>query len=386
MSYSKSIELLRDYVAIPSVNPMGRSDMPAAIAGETRLAEHLLEQLRGMGFDARCIGEGDRQSVVAEVTVSGAIDTLLFASHIDTVPIDGMEIDPFDPVVTGGRLQGRGSCDTKAGMAAFVAALEKTAANGSLRRNVVLLGEADEEFGGLGVDDSLAAFASTALDIDWVLASEPTNLQVVHAHKGVAFVRLETHGRACHASAPDDGENALVALARVITALDDHAADLALRSHPQLGPPTLSVGRAGGGTASNIVPDAAWLELDRRLVPGENAESIRRDIEGVLAAAGVDGVSISLCAAKAPLETPLDHAAVRSCIKALESAGLPPETTSVAFGTDAGPFAEAGLPGVVLGPGSIEQAHTSREFIETAQVDAATRLFEALLSGETPSE
>ena len=105
-----------------------------------------------------------------------------------------------------------------------------------------------------------------------------------------------------------------------------------------------------------------------------------------LAAAGVDGVSISLCAAKAPLETPLDHAAVRSCIKALESAGLPPETTSVAFGTDAGPFAEAGLPGVVLGPGSIEQAHTSREFIETAQVDAATRLFEALLSGETPSE
>ena len=384
MSHSKSIELLRDYVAIPSVNPMGRSDMPEAIAGETRLAEHLMEQFRGMGFDSRCIGEGDRQSVIAEVKVSGAIDTLLFASHIDTVPIDSMEIDPFDPVVASGRLQGRGSCDTKAGMAAFVAALEKTAKAGTLRRNVVILGEADEEFGGLGVEDSLAAFAATSTEIDWVLASGPTDLQVVNAHKGVAVVRLETRGRACHASAPGEGKNALVELARAITALDAHASSLAEQRHPRLGPPTLSVDRAGGGTASNIVPDAAWLELDRRLVPGENAESVQRDIAALLAAAGVDAVSISLRAAKAPLETSADHASVRFCRAALERAGLPSEPIAVAFGTDAGPLAEAGLPGVVLGPGSIEQAHTAREFVETSQVDAATRLFEALLTGETP--
>ena len=118
MALAKSLQYLRDYVAIPSVNPMGRTDLPLEIAGETRLATHLQEQLKTMGFDAVCIGEGTRQSVVAEIRCSQPIDTLLVASHIDTVPIDGMEIDPFDPVIEGDRLQGRGSCDTKAGMVA----------------------------------------------------------------------------------------------------------------------------------------------------------------------------------------------------------------------------------------------------------------------------
>ena len=186
------IELLREYVAIPSVNPMRRDDIPASITGERRYATHLREQLRRLGLDAELLGDGERASVIAEATARDARDTVLIASHLDTVPVDGMEIDPFDPRVEAGRLYGRGSCDTKAGMAAAVAALADVLERGTLRRNVILAGEADEECSSVGVRDVLARLGTKRPD--WVLATEPTNLEVVTSHKGIALVRLVAHG------------------------------------------------------------------------------------------------------------------------------------------------------------------------------------------------
>jgi acetylornithine deacetylase len=151
MSLAPCIRFLRDYVAIPSVNPMRRDDVPADVAHERRYATHLREQLRGLGLDAELVGSGERLSVVAEASVRGARDTVLVASHLDTVPVDGMEIDPFDPRIEGGRLYGRGSCDTKGGMAAAVAALASVLERGTLRRNVIVAGEADEECASVGV-------------------------------------------------------------------------------------------------------------------------------------------------------------------------------------------------------------------------------------------
>ena len=104
MAPERCIRHLRDYVAIPSVNPMGRSDVDAAIAFERRYAEHLREQLRRLGVDAELVGDAERPSVVAEASAAGANLTLMVASHLDTVPVDGMEIDPFDPRVDGGRI------------------------------------------------------------------------------------------------------------------------------------------------------------------------------------------------------------------------------------------------------------------------------------------
>src|SRR5690606_25581817 len=112
---ARSVERLREYVAIPSVNPMDRDDIPASIAGERRYAEHLAAALRRLGLDAAVIGEGERASVVAEARPAGARGApLVVASHLDTVPVDGMAIDPFDPRIEDGRLYGRGACDTKA--------------------------------------------------------------------------------------------------------------------------------------------------------------------------------------------------------------------------------------------------------------------------------
>ena len=377
-----AIAYLRDYVAIPSVNPMGRTDLPPEIVGEAAFAEPLLEQLRGLSIDVIRVGSAQRPSVVAEVHAGeGGGDTVLVASHLDTVPVDGMEISPFDPAVEGGRLYGRGSCDTKAGMAALVAALERVLDRGVLRRNLILVGEADEELGSQGVRDVLGALGNRRPD--WVLATEPTELRVVNCHKGVVHVRMEARGRACHASNPSEGSNAIILLSRAALALDSLAASLADRRDPELGPATLSVGIMRGGHAPNVVPDHAHLVADRRLLPGESLAGVRAEFEQALADAGIsESVEIAACSLEKPtLSTAHDHPAVLCCTRALVATGREGERSGVAFGTDAGVFEGAGLPGVVLGPGSILRAHTAREYVEIDQVEAMTAFFVELLSG-----
>ncbi len=370
---------LRDYVAIPSVNPMQREDIPAEIRGERRYAEHLREELRAMGLDAELIGTDERPSVVAEARVPGAAETLLIASHLDTVPVDRMTIAPFDPRIEGGRLYGRGACDTKAGMAAVVAALEKVLARGTLRRNLVLVGEADEELGSIGARDVLAHLGGRRPD--WMLATEPTGLRLVTHHKGIALARIAARGVACHSSDPSAGRNAIVSLSRAVIAIESLASELLKRSDPRLGPATCSVGLVSGGHAPNIVPDAAWLVMDRRLLPGERIEQVEREIEDALR--DIDGVELESCSLeKGPLATPASHAAVTGCQRALAIRELPTDPVAVAFSTDAGVFREHDIPGVVLGPGSISEAHTAAEFVEVGQVEAADAFFVALFESE----
>ena len=375
---SDAVTYLRDFVAIPSVNPMGRDDLDAAITGERRYAEHAAAAFARIGLDAAVVGEGERASFVATATHPDARESVLVASHLDTVPVDGMEIDPFDPEIRDGRLYGRGSCDTKGGLAALLAALERVLGRGRLRRNVIAVGEADEEFTSVGVADVLRHLAEGRSGRpDWALATEPTDLQVVNCHKGVAVAKLHASGRACHSSDPSAGRNAILAVSRAAVALDAYAAEtLAARRDPVLGASTLSVGLVGGGHAPNIVPDRAWLVADRRLLPGESADSARAELEAVLA--DIEGVEVASCSAmKPPLGAEHNAAATRACLDALGTPAASP--VGVAFGTDAGLFADAGIPGVVMGPGSIREAHTSRESVPVAEVEAMADFYERLV-------
>ena len=384
MTRSRTATLLADLIAIPSVNPMGRTDMDPAILGETRYAEHVRDQLVRYKVDAALVGTGTRKSVIATITTTNPIDTVLVASHLDTVPIDGMVIAPFDPVITRDRMQGRGACDTKAGMAALLAALERVLAAGTLRRNVIVVGEADEEMSSVGVQDVLAALPARAAD--WVLATEPTDLKLVTRHKGRITLQLVAEGRACHASEPDLGRNAVVAMARATVALSElHERLRDAADTFGLGPSTLSISMVNGGQAPNIVPDHAHLIVDRRILPNEDIASVRAQVESVLRAAGVaDEVRVASCSLdKDALQTSDEHPAVRHCQAALAHSALSTHTVSAPFGTDAGPFSTAGLPGVVLGPGQIQQAHTVDEWVDLAQVDTMTEIFVALLKGES---
>lgn len=382
MSSSAAVRHLRDYVAIPSVNPMGRSDIDARWVGEERYAEHVHQQLKRLGVDSVLIGRDKRRSVVGQARPArSSVETLLVASHLDTVPVDNMVIDPFDPVVKDGRLYGRGSCDTKAGMAALLAALERVLARGTLARQLVVVGEADEETGdSIGVGDVLAHIEGSR--VDWAIATEPTGLRIVNAHKGTAMARFEAHGRACHSSEPGRGKNAIGALARAVLAIEALGVELAGHVHPGLGEATVSIGLIGGGQAPNIVPDLAWFALDRRTLPGDTRESIRRELEGALARAGVTDVEVAdLRMGKEPLFLAPEHAAFQACRRALERCGCDGGPSSVAFGTDAGLFARAGVPSLVLGPGSITQAHTDAEYVEVEQLERMVGVFEQLLEG-----
>jgi acetylornithine deacetylase len=307
-----------------------------------------------------------------------------------------MEIEPFDPRIDGGRLYGRGSCDTKGGMAALVAALEDVLARGTLRRSLIVVGESDEELGSTGARAILAHLADRvpraasggapragrAPPVDWAIATEPTDLRVVTRHKGVTHAKLVASGVAGHSSDPAGGRNAIVALARATLALDGLARDLAGRVDPALGPATLSVGLIEGGSAVNVIPDRASLMLDRRTLPGESPEGVRAELEERLAREGLRDVAVESCREeKGALFTPESHPAARACQRALAAVGLATEAAGVAFGTDGGVFASAGLPAVVLGPGSILQAHTAREWVDVGQVERMGEIFRHLLEG-----
>ena len=185
-------------------------------------------------------------------------------------------------------------------------------------------------------------------------------------------------------SDPSRGRNAIVLLARAILAIEESATLFTRRPHPQLGLATLSVGIVRGGQAPNIVPDEARIWVDRRTLPDETPEIVRAQLEEALAKAGIEeAVVVERCSEeKPPLETDPEGLAARGAGQALASLGLSGDCDTVAFGTDAGVFARAGGPGVVLGPGSISVAHTSREFVPIGEVETMVRIFERLLESE----
>jgi acetylornithine deacetylase len=264
-------------------------------------------------------------------------------------------------------------------MAALVDALERALRGGALRRNVVVIGQADEESGSAGARDVLTHLADRRPD--WAIATEPTDLRMVTAHKGIVRAGLAARGVAVHSSDPSRGRNAIVSLARAVLALDELSRALADRVHPALGPSTLSIGLFSGGSAANIVPDRAALVVDRRLIPGESEATVRAEIGEALRRAGVRDVEIEWSSVDKPeLALEDDAPCVRACRAALVAQGLPDAPTTAAFGTDAGIFAAAGVPSLVLGPGAVEQAHTSTEWVEIAQVETMARVLYGLFA------
>ena len=273
------VELLQDLVAIPSVNPAG--DPGTDKVGEQAMADYVADFLRGLGADVALDEiEPGRPNVIAEFVPAKKSPRahLAFAPHLDTVSVAGMTVAPFDPVIRDGRLYGRGSSDTKGPMAAALWALRHWAQSSARARSRIhwtFLALMGEEAG----NDGAHAIARAGFTSDLLLVLEPTELGVVTAHKGVAWIDITTTGLACHGSTPERGRNAIYAMRRVLAVIEEKILPaLRARAHPKLGPVTLNVGTIAGGSKINIVPDACRLEIDCRLVPGIEAEQVRSQI------------------------------------------------------------------------------------------------------------
>jgi len=371
-------KLLQDLVRIPSVNPMGRS-----VSGDTffefRVTDYLERFFKNLGVDyRRSTVAPQRDNIVARYDSPGATRTILLEVHQDTVPVDGMVIDPFGGEIRDGKLFGRGSCDVKGGMTSMLTAFARVVKERPKSAvNVIIACTVDEEHTFLGVQHLIKE-----LRADMAVIAEPTRLQIVDAHKGVVRWKVRTEGRACHSSRPDQGVNAIYRMGHVLTIIESYAERLMHSTpHPRLGPPTISVGRIDGGVSVNTVPDGCVIEIDRRLLPGEDPHTAWQDFcQSVQANTKVPVVCEEVWMACPALDpTGADELRTRlgAAINAVEGKH---EVLAVPFGTDASSVAMAKIPAVVFGPGDIAQAHTKDEWVELDQIDRAAEILYRFLT------
>lgn len=366
------VGLLEDLVRIDSVNAS------LGGGGEAEVSERVAHELRDMGAAVSTLpvpGVGVNVVGVLEGATEGPI--VMLEAHLDTVPLppDGLEMRRTD-----GRLYGRGSCDTKGSAAAMLAALRSLAAAGSLPGTVVFAGVADEEASMQGAD----ALLHQVPRVDAVVIGEPTSLKPVRAHNGFARIRVVTHGRAAHTSKAYLGVNAVLVAARVLQALErDLLPRLADRRHPLAGPALLTASVIKGGTAPNIVPDRCEILLDRRISPSEDAQEALAEIDAVLDRLRADGDEITreepfvlLPGVETPEDDVVVTAAVDACADVFAERVAP---EGVPYSTDACQLSgRGGIPSVILGPGSIDQAHTDDEWVALEEVERAAEVYERL--------
>ncbi len=389
---------LKELVAVPSQNPMGRSD-PGEGFGEAALTdclESIFERFKISCF--RQVVHPGRSNILARLDGDAGAPVVLFEAHQDTVPVDGMTIDPWDPREEDGRIYGRGSCDVKGGMAAMLAVLARL----RLRRpercpTVVMACSVNEEHGFSGVEAMKGLLRGGQSDLvpvrpDVAIVAEPTLLQTVVAHKGAVRWRLHVRGKAAHSATPDQGVNAIYQMARVLNALETYQRDALpeLGAHPLCGPATLSVGVIHGGISVNTVPDECIIEIDRRLMPEETPEGAQKRLLDYLAkTVGADAFELEPAFMTAePLSDEANGALAAQLGEAIQAVTGEWQTVGVPYATDAPYIARLGIPTVVFGPGSIQQAHTRDEWIAVEQLESATEVLYRFIerSAETCAE
>jgi acetylornithine deacetylase/succinyl-diaminopimelate desuccinylase family protein len=372
---SATQKLLESLVRIDSVNP----SLDSAGGGEKAIGGFIADfcRERNLEFKFQDV-EGERRNILAWVPGSSD-ERLLFVAHMDTVPVKGWQRDPFEPVTVGNKLYGRGACDTKASLVAMLLALDSIKRERP-RATIVVAGSVDEEFQKKGA----RALGEIRPLFSGAVVGEPTDLEVVVAHKGSVRWQIETIGRAAHSSMPENGANAIMAMAETLLALKTLGDGLRAKSTPLTGAPSLTVSMIEGGTDICTMPARCVISVDRRLVPGESAGEALQQVETVLKSLTQKNSEIRvrsiLPAAEDPpvsgvASTPLASVVHKACS---QYAGTG-EFRGVPYGTDGSRLSAAGIPCIIVGPGSIEQAHTVDEFVELSQLDQAFDIYRSVM-------
>ena len=367
------IDLLRDLVAIDSVNP----DLAPGAKGEAEIAAFCGDWMRRAGFDVEIQDAAPgRPNAVGVIQGAQPGPTLMFCGHIDTVGVEGMRA-PFAPEIRDGRLYGRGSQDMKGGVAAMMDAARRASAHWKAGRLIVAC-VCDEEFESLGAQALVKTWTADA-----AVVTEPTDLGVAITHKGFAWIDVETRGRAAHGSRPADGRDAILRMGRVLARLEALNQDLSQRAaDPLTGPPSLHASTIEGGHEWSSYPDRCRLKVERRTVAGEDEALVMREIDGILrdlaaADAEFEGAA-RLVASRAPYALSADHALpVTLASIARAHGGGAGNITGMSFWTDAAILGEAGIPSVLFGPGGAG-LHSVEEYVVLADVEACAAALHTL--------
>lgn len=368
------VDLLEELLRIDSANPASGGP------GERAVAERLRDVLGSIGCEVTLhpgAGGLDRPNLVAVLPGREDAPVLLLESHLDTVA------HPATPIAVrreGDRLYGRGACDTKGSGAAMIAAMARIATRPD-RPTVVFAGSADEEVAMEGA----RVLPAQLPRVDGAIIGEPTSLLPVRVHNGFIRFRITAHGTAAHTSRAHLGVNAIAAASRAVLAISDELFPrLRERAHPLAGPALVTAAVIHGGVAANLVPDRCTIDLDRRLAPGEDPDAALAEIDALLDALRARGDVLVREAPRLVLpavETPADHPLTRVVEASIGAElGRPVASLGVPYGTDASYlWASAGIPCIVLGPGSIDQAHTEDEWVPIEEVRAVSRIYERIV-------
>jgi acetylornithine deacetylase len=357
------------------------------------LIEWVESYLAGLGVASRRIASADGAKSNLLATVGPSVEGgVVLSGHTDVVPVAGQAwtSDPFVLVERGGRLFGRGSCDMKGFIALALAAVPDFLEAG-LRRPAHLAFSYDEEIGCFGAPAMIEVIGRELPRPALVVVGEPTSMEVVSGHKGIGFWRVTVTGREAHSSRTDLGVSAVMGAARLMGELAATAERLTRAADPASiflpKGPTLTIGTVHGGTAGNILARQCVFQFDLRGLPDDGSRAAlggffdlaaRVDAE-IKAQAPEGGVVVEQLADVPPLRAdPASQA--EAFVRRLAGDNGPARVAS--FASEAGQFQGAGLPAVLCGPGSIDQAHQPDEYVDVTQMQRGAafmaRLAEAL--------
>ncbi|MEM9583018.1 MAG: M20 family metallopeptidase [Pseudomonadota bacterium] len=363
---------LSEMICCPSVNSFGA---PSDIGAEADMADLFEGKLRSLGLE---IGtqevETGRRNVWGRLRGQGQGPGILLAGHLDTVGVEGYD-KPFDPKIKNGRIYGRGSCDMKAGLAAYLEVIRQLQRTQTKRSgDLIIAGVVDEEHAMAGS----RAFGLAGPHVDYAIVAEPTRLGISASHKGQVLTTIRTNGLAAHSSMPEKGRNAVYHMATVLGALQDYAAQLANRSpDPICGAPSFSVGVIRGGDNACSVPDFCEIDLDRRTIPGETTADVHAELHKVLERAKLRAPDLDYEIATPfldlpPLDTKSDSPIMRAMVSACGVVTGAAKVSPFPGSTDAPNFR---CPTVICGPGDLAQCHSLNEYVEIAQIEDAVRIY-----------
>ncbi len=363
------VETLSELVAINSVSTNSNLE----------IVDYLAERCEAIGLQLKRLPYTDPKGVekVNLIAVAGTDFstkpnvTLALVGHTDTVPFDPNWTEALKLTERDGNLYGRGACDTKAFIAATLSAVESIDLQ-TLKQPLALIFTADEEIGLIGAKRLADA---QAFEVHYAIVGEPTSLRPMRAGKGYCLAEVIVKGREAHSAYPALGQSAVAGAARLITRIEDIAAQLANETHPSFDPPqtTLNVGLIQGGTAKNVIPGECRFTLEWRPIPGQGADRLLDLLSKSIAEEQNSHSELTFEVDASRTDEGYETSPDSKLVKLLETlTGL--ETGTVAFGTEAAQMTQLGAESVVLGPGDIRVAHRTGEFVPLADLQKCEQI------------
>ncbi len=348
--------------------------------GELAATEVVSAWFRRAGIDSRIDSwDRTRANIVAKAESTGRRPGLLFACHLDVVgPGEApWRHPPFRAVESDGKIYGRGSVDMKGGTAAIITAISRIVESGTkLQGDVIFLAAAGEETDSCGAIRFAGGHRSLP-ELAAVVIPEPTDFEIVTAHRGMLWLEVTTAGRAAHSSTPQLGVNAINSMRLILNELENY--EIPVEPHKLLGGCSMSINTIAGGKALNVVPDKCSIRIDIRTLPGQNNQNVVGDFEEIFAKLKSENpqfdAEVSVLREVQALETDRDC----DFVKDLCSCVGVDETKAVGFTTDAPHLTSLGVPIVIFGPGKPHLCHKPDENIDISDLEKAAEHYKNII-------